>query len=98
MRVLPSRDGRATLEEDARVSDNANRVAQPDVRDPEWLRREAELLDRARRGDRDAFGELYRTFAAPLFAKCLLPRLGDRAAAEDALAESFRSLLDHLDG
>lgn len=54
-------------------------------------------MRRARAGDRAAFAELYRAFAGPLFTQCLLPRLGDRAAAEDALAETFRSLLEHLE-
>src|SRR5688500_7735635 len=95
MRVLLPSHARATLEEGARLLDNP--PVRVDVRDPEWLRREAELLARARSGDRAAFGELYRVFAQPLFTQCLLPRLGDRAAAEDALAETFRTLLEHLD-
>lgn len=42
-------------------------------------------------------GELYEAFAPSLFSKILLPRLGDRDAAEDALAETFRTALERLD-
>src|SRR5205085_1141423 len=31
------------------------------------------------------------------YARVLLPRLGDRQAAEDVLAESFRTMLEKLD-
>jgi RNA polymerase sigma-70 factor (ECF subfamily) len=66
-------------------------------KDPQWLLREQELLAGTRRGDRTAFGELYRAFAGPLFSQVLLPRLGDRQAAQDALAEAFRTALERLD-
>lgn len=49
------------------------------------------LCARARAGDPRAFAELYDTFAQELFCAVLLPRLGSRAAAEDALAETFRA-------
>lgn len=64
---------------------------------PEWLAWEREKVARARGGDRAAFGQLYRAFAAPLFAQVLMPRLGNHAAAEDVLAETFRTLLERLD-
>ncbi|MBX3248946.1 MAG: RNA polymerase sigma factor [Myxococcales bacterium] len=57
---------------------------------------EDERLQRARSGDRAAFGELYREYAPAIFARVLLPRLGNRAAAEDALAETFRTALERL--
>ncbi|MCC6766728.1 MAG: sigma-70 family RNA polymerase sigma factor [Deltaproteobacteria bacterium] len=63
---------------------------------PEWLAWERERVARARTGDRVAFGELYRAFASPLFAQVLVPRLGNQAAAEDVLAETFRTLLERL--
>jgi RNA polymerase sigma-70 factor (ECF subfamily) len=65
--------------------------------DPAWLEEERRLLGELRRGDRTAFSRLYRAFAQPLYARVLLPKLGDRQAAEDALAESFRIMLEKLD-
>jgi RNA polymerase sigma-70 factor (ECF subfamily) len=65
--------------------------------DPVWLERERRLLGELRRGDRTAFSPLYRAFAQPLYARVLLPRLGDRQAAEDVLAETFRTMLEKLD-
>jgi RNA polymerase sigma-70 factor (ECF subfamily) len=60
------------------------------------LSRERACLARARSGDREAFSLLYRAFAPRLFERVLLPKLGERQAAEDALAETFRSLLEQL--
>lgn len=58
--------------------------------------RERALLRAARGGDRAAFGELYDMFAAALYDRVLLPKLGNRPAAEEALAETFKSALEHL--
>ncbi|MFL5437629.1 MAG: RNA polymerase sigma factor [Myxococcales bacterium] len=57
---------------------------------------EIRCLERIRRGDRGAFAELYAAFAGRLYAQVLLPRLGDASAAEEALAETFRSALEHV--
>jgi RNA polymerase sigma-70 factor (ECF subfamily) len=65
--------------------------------DPAWLEEERRCLRELRRGDRAAFSRLYAAFAQPLYARVLLPRLGDRQAAEDVLAESFRIMLEKLD-
>ncbi len=70
----------------------------PEIQSDAWLAWEQDCVRRARAGDRGAFAELYRAFAGPLYAQCLLPRLGSRAAAEDVLAETFRVLLESLDG
>src|SRR5262249_40583334 len=64
--------------------------------DPGWLQTERALVARVRSGDRAAFAELYRAFAAPLFGAVLLPSLGDRAVAEDALADTFQTVLERL--
>lgn len=61
------------------------------------LRWEQRCLDRARRGDRQAFAELYEAYAGPLYRRVLLPRLGNAQAAEDALSETFRTLLEKID-
>lgn len=49
-----------------------------------------------RRGERAAFSQLYRAFAQPLYARVLLTKLGDADAAQDALAETFRIMLEKL--
>jgi RNA polymerase sigma-70 factor (ECF subfamily) len=54
-----------------------------DLRAPDRL---ASLVERARHGDRGAFGEVYRACHAPLFR---LARLHLGPAAEDAVAETF---------
>ena len=66
-----------------------------DAERPE-LHWERERVARARAGDRGAFAELYRAFAPRLYARVLLPSLGDPQAAEDALSETFRALIEHL--
>jgi len=48
-------------------------------------------------GDRQAFGELYDAHAERLFQRVLFPLLGNAAAAEDALAETFRAAFQRLD-
>lgn len=67
-----------------------NHRAEPDLA---W---EARCLERVRAGDREAFAELYRAFAPALYARVLMPKLGNPAAAEDALSETFQSLLEHV--
>lgn len=57
---------------------------------------ELRCLEAVRRGNRRAFAELYAAFAPTLYAEVLLPRLGNAAAAEEALADTFRSALEHL--
>lgn len=58
-----------------------------------------ELLERAGRGDGEAFGEVYRRFAPRVFGLCL-HLLGSRDDAEDATSEVFlrvRAALDRYD-
>lgn len=58
-----------------------------------WERR---CLERARKGELEAFGELYRAYAPVVYSRVLLPRLGDVSTAEDALADTFRSAMERL--
>lgn len=58
-----------------------------------WERR---IIERTLRGDVRAFGEVYTAYAPSLFSRVLMPRLGNRAAAEDALAETFRVAIERL--
>lgn len=59
----------------------------------EWERR---IIARTLAGDVRAFAEIYRAYAPMLFARVLMPRLGNRAAAEDALSETFRVAIERL--
>jgi RNA polymerase sigma-70 factor (ECF subfamily) len=65
--------------------------------DPAWLAQERQWLDALRGGDGRAWTPLYQAFSQPLYRRILLPRLGDPAAAEDALAETFRKAFERLD-
>lgn len=65
--------------------------------DPAWLEEERRCLAALRRGERKAFERLYAVMAPPLYARVLLPRLGDAQAAEDVLSESFARLVERLD-
>jgi RNA polymerase sigma-70 factor (ECF subfamily) len=58
---------------------------------------ERTLLRRIRAGERAAFAELYRAYAPVLYRRVLLPKLGAPGAAEDALAETFRTAFVKLD-
>lgn len=52
---------------------------------------DADLIVRTGDGDRDAFEQLYKRFARPVFGLALR-RLGDRHRAEDAVQETFASV------
>jgi RNA polymerase sigma-70 factor, ECF subfamily len=56
----------------------------------------AELLERARRRDGDAFTRLYEATYRRVFSY-LLARVGDRAAAEDLLQEVYLAALHGID-
>jgi len=64
--------------------------------DPAWLEEERRCLGALRRGDRAAFERLYQVLAPPLYARILLPRLGDPEAAQDVLAETFQAAFEHM--
>ncbi len=53
-------------------------------------------MSRAAGGDARAFGELYDAYAERLYRCILYPMLGNAAAAEDALAETFRAGFQRL--
>ena len=58
---------------------------------------ERALVARAARGDSEAFGEIYDAFADRIYGRVLYPLLGNTAAAEDALSETFRAAYQRLD-
>jgi RNA polymerase sigma factor (sigma-70 family) len=53
-------------------------------------------VSRALAGDADAFGDIYDAHADRIFRGVLYPLLGNAAAAEDALAETFRVAFQRL--
>lgn len=61
-----------------------------------WIAEERALVARMRQGDQRAITEIYRAFAPRLFARVLMPKLGNRQAAEDALSETFRTGIEKL--
>jgi len=67
-----------------------------DLNRADRLQWEHERIARARGGDQDAFAELYRAYAPAIFSRVLVPKLGNRAAAEDALSETFRTAYERL--
>lgn len=69
---------------------------QEPLNSPRRLAWEAGLLQRARQGDRSALEALYRTYAGSVFTRVLMPKLGNKEAAEDALSETFRVAFERL--
>ena len=61
------------------------------------LAAEQALCQRAREGDRAALGQLLRTHGPRLFRAVLLPRLGSRAAAEEALSVTYLKVVERFD-
>jgi RNA polymerase sigma-70 factor, ECF subfamily len=47
-------------------------------------------------GDPGAFGDIYGAYAERIYVRVLYPLLGNEAAAEDALAETFRAAFQRL--
>jgi RNA polymerase sigma-70 factor (ECF subfamily) len=56
---------------------------------PDPLPDERDVVERARRGDKRAFEQLYRAYARTLYGYVLVPMLGDRDDAQDCLREAF---------
>jgi len=54
---------------------------------------EQAIVERAKRGDRRAFEQIYRFYARVIFSYVLVPMLGDRDDAEDCLREAFIAAL-----
>jgi len=65
--------------------------------DSEELERERTLCERARKGDRAALGQLLRSHGPRLFRAVLLPRLGSRSAAEEALSVTYLKVVERFE-
>lgn len=61
------------------------------------LAEEQALCERAQAGDRAALGQLLRAHGPRLFRAVLLPRLGSRAAAEEALSVTYLKVVERFD-
>jgi RNA polymerase sigma-70 factor (ECF subfamily) len=68
-----------------------------DLNDSNRRRWERECVTRALGGDAQAFGAIYDAYAERIHRRVLYPLLGNAAAAEDALAETFRVAFQRLD-
>jgi RNA polymerase sigma factor (sigma-70 family) len=68
-----------------------------ELNDQRRQRWERERVQQALAGDGAAFGDLYDAYAALIYRRVLYPMLGNTAAAEDALSETFRAAFQRLD-
>jgi RNA polymerase sigma factor (sigma-70 family) len=60
------------------------------------LAEEQRLCERAQHGDRAALGQLLRAHGPRLFRAVLLPRLGSKAAAEEALSVTYLKVVERF--
>ena len=61
------------------------------------LAEERRLCERAHAGDRAALGQLLRAHGPRLYRAVLLPRLGSKAAAEEALSVTYLKVVERFD-
>lgn len=64
--------------------------------DPECVTRDREWLAALRRREPFAFERLFQLHAQALYRRVLLPRLGNAAAAEDVLADTFQRAFERI--
>jgi RNA polymerase sigma-70 factor, ECF subfamily len=83
-----SERGRERFQDDPAVSDAA--VA-------EKLEEERRLVAAAQAGNLDAMRPILESYAGPLYATVILPRLGDAAAAEDVLRDTFTTAIEKIE-
>ncbi len=62
----------------------------------ESLEREQQLVQLAQAGDRAALGQLLRAHGPRLYRAVLLPRLGSRASAEEALSVTYLKVVERF--
>lgn len=54
------------------------------------------MIERMQAGDRQAFATLYGWYGTRLYRQAILPRLPDRALAEDVMRDTFRTALEKI--
>lgn len=62
----------------------------------ELLEEEQRLVEEAQRGNLDAMRPIFERYASPLYATVILPRMGDKAAAEDVLRDTMVTAVEKL--
>jgi RNA polymerase sigma-70 factor (ECF subfamily) len=67
-----------------------------DPAEAERLQEERRLVEQAKAGHIDALRPLFERYAHPLYGGIILPRLGDAAAAEDVLRETFLTAMEKI--
>jgi RNA polymerase sigma-70 factor (ECF subfamily) len=65
--------------------------------DAQALEAERQLCERAQRGDRQALGAILHKHGSRLYRSVLLPRLGNSAAAEEALSATYMKVVERFD-
>jgi RNA polymerase sigma-70 factor (ECF subfamily) len=63
---------------------------------PEELDAERRLCERAKTGDRNALGQILAGHGPRLYRSVLLPRLGSKAAAEEALSLTYVKVIERF--
>jgi RNA polymerase sigma-70 factor (ECF subfamily) len=63
----------------------------------EKLEEERRLVAEAQAGNLDAMRPILESYAAPLYATVIMPRLGDPATAEDVLRDTFTTAIEKID-
>ena len=63
----------------------------------EELQEEQRLIEEAQCGNLDAMRPIFERYAAPLYSTVIMPRLGDRAAAEDVLRDTLATAVEKID-
>ena len=74
----------------------SNRTRLARVAAPEELDAERRLCERAKTGDRRALGEILAGHGPRLYRSVLLPRLGSKAAAEEALSLTYVKVIERF--
>jgi RNA polymerase sigma-70 factor (ECF subfamily) len=62
----------------------------------EHLEEEQRLVEEAQRGNLDAMRPIFERYASPLYAAVILPRLGDRTAAEEVLRDTLATAVEKI--
>jgi RNA polymerase sigma-70 factor (ECF subfamily) len=69
-----------------------------DPAEAEVLEQERRLVEAAQHGNLDALRPIFERYAAPLYAGILLPRIGNAAAAEEVLRDTFSTAVEKIGG
>jgi RNA polymerase sigma-70 factor (ECF subfamily) len=68
-----------------------------DPAEAKLLEEERRLIEEAQRGNLNALRPLLEKYATPLYSSVIMPRVGNTAAAEDILRETFLTAVSKID-